>query len=228
MKILIGIPTYSGNINAGLAQDLIKIASDSKAQVDMLYVTRQRVEVARNKLALIACAKNYDYILMIDDDMRVGPQGFLDRMIEADKDITVGGYFIQHEAINEPQLAVYEAEKVVIEGAERFLYKTITKFEGEDQLKEIDAAGTGCMLIKTKVIRKMFAKFGANMFEFWKVKFKKEQMVRGQTLSGLNLGEDITFCERAKKLGFKIYLDNRVATQHSTGQHILAYNKIDE
>jgi len=64
-----------------------------------------------------------------------------------------------------------------------------------NQVVEVGATGMGCMLMKAEVLRKM----GSNWFAYGK---------DGAT-------EDIVFCERARKAGFKIHLHTGCHIGHS-------------
>jgi hypothetical protein len=66
------------------------------------------------------------------------------------------------------------------------------------QLMEVDATGTGCLLIRTEV----FLNMDYPWFEFTK------------TEAGKVVGEDVGFCKKAKKAGYKIYVDTSINCGH--------------
>jgi hypothetical protein len=68
-------------------------------------------------------------------------------------------------------------------------WKTLV-YDGKEKIFEADRVGTGCILIKRKVLEDFDAPF--------KCIVDKKTGIR-------KLGEDITFCDRAKKKGFKIW-----------------------
>jgi hypothetical protein len=70
--------------------------------------------------------------------------------------------------------------------------------EHEDGLTEVTATGTGCLLINMSV----FDEIPYPWFDF------------GQTEDGRPIGEDVNFCYKAAELGYKIYVDTTIRTEH--------------
>ena len=79
--------------------------------------------------------------------------------------------------------------------------KPVLDFDG--RLTEVDSCGFGAVLMKTEVLERMFDEF--------KTCFQPI----------LGYGEDLSFCVRAKKLGFKIYADPNINIGH-IGKTVLA------
>lgn len=77
---------------------------------------------------------------------------------------------------------------------EKEKYEAITDWP--DRLFEVDACGFGAILTKVEVLEKMFEKYQTCF----------------QPLPGF--GEDMSFCRRAKELGFKIYADPNIDIGH--------------
>ena len=65
---------------------------------------------------------------------------------------------------------------------------------------EVDATGTGCLLIDTAV----FIEMERPWFEF------------GQTETGKTIGEDLLFCHKSRKLGKRIIVDTSIEVDHLT------------
>ena len=74
--------------------------------------------------------------------------------------------------------------------------KLIQMTEFEDRLFEIDACGFGAVFMKTEILQKSFEMFGTCFMP-----------VKG-------FGEDLSFCLRAKELGYKMYADPRIDFGH--------------
>lgn len=72
-----------------------------------------------------------------------------------------------------------------------------------DKVLEVDATGTGCLLIHRSVFEKMRGVHGDAYPYFQEA-----------SLGSLPVGEDITFCIRARALGFPIYVDTSVKVGH--------------
>jgi hypothetical protein len=87
---------------------------------------------------------------------------------------------------------------------------------------EVDAVGFGYILMDYDVLKTLVAEHGKHLFEL--------KMVGDKTKGGV-IGEDMVFCQKAQKAGYKIYLDNDVEVGHMGGiidtTYILAKRYID-
>jgi len=188
-----------------------------------MVVERQRIDKARNNIALEALKNGVDYVFFVDDDNPIPPDT-LEKFIEDDKDIVIAPILGRNPDKNgvHPLCAFYKRE-VKADGKKINLYENIEKFKEDDYLHRIDAAGTGCMLVKRKVLEKLFAKYGEYIFEFGDIKFKKKVVVKGKEYDRRTMSEDCEFSERAVKEGFEIWLDDRVRPFHITTYNLIQY-----
>jgi len=171
-------------------------------------VDRQRTDKVRNYFARECVNQKFDYLLMIDDDNPIPPQT-LELMIEDDKDIIIAPILTRNPGINgEYDLCAYYSREVKIKKNSLTMYDFIKKFRDEGPLHKIDAGGTGCMLIKRKVLETLLKKYEFP-FEFGDI------TVDGQRRT---LSEDVEFCEKANKEGFEIWLDERITPIHLGNQ----------
>lgn len=150
----------------------------------------------RNYIAVQALNAKSDYLLTIDDDMTFEPD-ILDRLMENGKDICGVAYHSRGsgermKCVGEIMAIAEVKEKVYINLETNTDPKYKTTFE-------CYAAGTGIMLIKCDV----FKKIPRPWFEF---KFYDT----GQCQEG----EDWMFCYKAKEAGYKIYSDPRPKVGH--------------
>lgn len=141
---------------------------------------------SRNELARLAVRTEADYILWIDSDMVFHPDA-LEMLMEdmKDHDFVCGLAFRR----GKPYTPV--------------LFKTLSlqgtceqMNEYPDSIFEIAASGFGMVLMKTEILFDVAAKF-----QTWFAPYE-------------NLGEDLSFCWRAKECGYKFYCDPRVKLGH--------------
>ena len=133
----------------------------------------------------------FDYVLWLDSDM-VFSQDLLIRMkqvmLENDLDFLTGLYFRRVPPYTPVLFDKLEINDGVCEWTD---YTEIP--EG---LFEVGGCGFGCVLMKTDVLFEVQAKYG-NMFA---------------PIS--NMGEDLSFCWRARQCGYKIVCDPSIEVGH--------------
>jgi len=156
------------------------------SKYEVLYVSGADAAVARNVLA-----SNFkgDYIFFVDDDV-LPPPNAITKLYSHNKDVMSGLYFAKQEP-HFPQIFTKNKKS-------KIRYDSVYDIP-ENKLIEIDACGAGCMLIK----RKVFDKLKQPYFQY---------IPRGEKTP--RKGEDMFFCEKVKKAGFKIYADTSVICKH--------------
>lgn len=202
-KILVGLPCGSGFVPTVMVTSLLQLHKPFPCA--FAVVDRQRVDKARNYMAMETLKQGFDYLFMVDDDNPIPPET-LELMIADDKDIVIAPILSRNPVADGsyPMCAFYSEERD-IKGKPLRMYHPIKEFKDEGPLHKIDAGGTGCMLIKRKVLEKMFVKYQDHFFEFGDI------TINGQRRT---MSEDAEFCERAVDLGFEIWLDDRIRPKH--------------
>lgn len=186
MKILIGIPCMDKiPIETIASLQALKKTDDCEIQ----YVSNSLVYDARNQLAQEAMSRGFDYLLFIDSDM-VFPADVLTRLIADKKDIVSGVYYAR-KGNHFPVIFSKVRPKTLFR--KQIAEKFFTVPEG---IFEIKGCGMGMCLIKVSALRKIFDRY--------KEPFRPLKL----------LGEDLSFCYRATKRGFKIYADANVELGH--------------
>lgn len=147
---------------------------------------------SRNDLAMQAIQTGFDWVFWLDSDM-VFQQDILVRMLEVarekDLDFLSGLYFRRVQ----PYTPVAFDHLEVNENGDC----EWSEFEELPQsLFEVGGCGFGGVLVKTEVLAKVQEKFG-NMF------FPIAQM-----------GEDLSFCWRARQCGYKVWMDPTIVLGH--------------
>lgn len=144
------------------------------------------IDASRNLIVEHALEIGYDYIMWVDSDM-ILPKNTLTQLMSHDKDIVSGVYAYK----------ILRGENVV---AKRFKKDAKDTYEDipikeikESKLMEIDGVGFGCVLTKVDMFRHI----------------KKPWFKYSPTM-----GEDIYFCRKAQKAGYKIWLDTSIKADH--------------
>ena len=170
--------------------------ADCPYEFEFGLVPDMMVQLAREIAAKEAIARNCDYLFMIDDDM-LGPDkepaDFVVRSLLADDvDIVAPLAFMR----NPPHYPVCYARRGGWNPEtqmESFRYDNILNYP-KDQLFECDGVGFGAVLIKTSALKAVGD--------------------RHWFMSTNPTGEDILFCEKARKKGLRVFMDTRVKLKH--------------
>lgn len=205
MQVLIGVPCGSGQMPIAMVQSLLQLRKPCPA--GFLSIERQRTDKARNALVSECLDKDFTHLLFLDDDNPVPPET-LELMLQDDKDVVIAPILGRNpDGKGNLTLCAFYKEDCVFQGEKLRLYNNIMGFRDEGPLHKIDAGGTGCMLIKRKVLETLAEKYGKEVFAFTDI------TVGGQRRT---MSEDVEFCERAVDAGFEIWLDDRIRPIHLT------------
>lgn len=220
-KVLIGIPSASGLMPIAMVQSLLQLKKSIPCA--FICVERQRTDKARNAIAMEALEKDFDYLLFVDDDNPIPPET-LELFLEDDKDIVVAPILGRNPTAEGkfPLCAFYERKEQGVR-----LYHPIEDFKDEGPLHKIDAGGTGCMLIKKEVLEKLFKKFKNEIFAFTETIFDKKVNIDGKEYEKRTMSEDVEFCERARDMGFEVWLDERIRPLHITRYNTVQWKPRD-
>lgn len=149
---------------------------------------------SRNKLAMEAIQSQSDYVMWFDSDMLFSPDVMVEMMdeLEAEKlDILSGIYF---RRVKPYTPVIFEHLKINKDGS--CYHRNFENDYPKDTLFEVDGIGFGGVIMRTSVLIDVFAEFGTFF----------------NPLNGI--GEDLSFCWRARKLGYKIHCDSRIKFGH--------------
>lgn len=196
MKTLICVPTLA-TVPVEFLSSFTALKRLGECHVMMTRDTL--IYAARNALAMTAVDREYDWLFWLDSDMVFEPD-LLERLLTeaAEKNLdALSGLYFKRMSPTEPVILkkldwrVNERGEVEKESEAYLDYP-------KDTLFEVAGAGTGCLLTKVDIYRKVVEKFGITPF---------------QPLP--NLGEDYSFCWRLGQVGVKIYCDSRIKLGHS-------------
>ena len=196
MKILIAVPCMD-QVPAPFCNSLALL--QKVGDCTLMMKSGSLIYTSRNALATAAIQTEADLVFWLDSDMVFQPDT-LARMLktlqEKNLDMLTGLYFRRV-----PPYSPVLFDKLEIDG----LACDFSEFKSiPDDLFEVGACGFGCVLMKTDVFFDVQTQYG-NMF----------------APIGNN-GEDVAFCWRARKCGYKIYCDPSVICGH------VGYSVVDD
>lgn len=156
------------------------------------------IYTSRNNLAAEAIKHGADYVLWLDSDM-LFPPDTLERMLteikKHDEDVILTGLYCRRVLPFHPTL--FKTLEIKDEMAKWTDFDEIP-----EDVFEVEGCGFGCVLAPTSVFVDVQAKFGRMFSPIGDV------------------GEDLSFCWRARQCGWKILCDPSIELGH-VGHHII-------
>lgn len=182
-RVVMCVPVYTGVTGPPFIHFQAMAHHHGMAEMTGLYKTRYlvpgpkvKIQQARNWAVQQAILSGSTHIFFVDDDFCC-PENTLDRLLARDVDI-VGPLFFRGGGMCDPLVFRWQNGNL-----------WTVKDWRPDTLEEFDGIGTGCVLIKTDVFRKMDWPY-----------FYYPEVDMNQTM-------DVRFCIRAKEAGFRIWCD---------------------
>lgn len=203
MKILIAVPTFE-NIYPDTFKSIYDLDVEGY-ETSFEFVRGYDCATARNRIAQIAIDRNFDYVLMVDNDV-VLPKDVLKLFLDNPKEVCLGSY--AHRDTDN----IYRGKTCICklndaQGKKYFNFPLESEYSAEElkKLKEagetkivIHGGGMGCAFIKTSVFKRI-----EYPWYDW-VNYKGRGM----------LSEDLYFCCQCKGKNIPIYTDVRIACGH--------------
>lgn len=206
-KVCIGM-VNDGTIDAMLALDLIHISRAPNTKFDHMVqvaniglTTRSRNVVVKTFLETTNCK----WLLLVDSDERLTVDTFnllCDTAHDKDRPIVSGlvfaAFFDDNDQLR-PVPTIYHMDQ----------NNGLTAIDDypQDSVIEVDAVGTGCLLIHRDVLLKMQEEATENQGKDW------AWFVEG-AIGGTYFGEDLLFSKRLKAMGYKIHAHTGAILPH--------------
>lgn len=189
MKTLVAVPSMD-QVPARFAQALAMLQKEGDCAVT--FQIGSLVYMSRDKLAERAIQMGADRILWLDSDMVFDPDVLI-RLSKVMKDnvadMVTGVYFRRVQPFTP---VLYEKLDLKDDMAD---YKEYAKLPEEDVF-EVAGCGFGCVLMNTDVALSVMAKYH-------------------EMFTPMNsMGEDLSFCWRARQCGYKILCDQSIPLGH--------------
>jgi GT2 family glycosyltransferase len=196
-----------GQVNGEFAFSLIQIALSRSSRLGTFVRVKGSglLSKQRNRVVKKFLETKSDWLLMIDSDEVLTTEAF-DKLVETahekDRPIVAGLVFASFDT-GEPY--PMPLPTIFLDAPEGFL--PLHKYD-KDSVFQVDAAGTGCLLVHRSVLEAMRENAdehqGTDWCWFW-----------DGPINGDWIGEDLQFCRRVRSLGFPIYVHTGAILPHS-------------
>lgn len=193
MKIFIAIPSMD-QVPAQFAQSLATLNKvDGECLVS--FQIGSLIYHSRDALARKAIECDADYILWLDSDMVFAPDTLAKLLEDRESGDIISGLYFRRVHPFSPVLF----DKLDIENG-KCDWSGFEKIPNE--IFEIGGCGFGCVLMRTDIIFEIASRFHELFSPIGSV------------------GEDLSFCWRARQCGYKIVCDPRITLGH-VGHHVV-------
>lgn len=205
MRILIAVPTFE-NIFPDTYKSIWDLDRGAYT-ADFEFVRGYDCATARNRIASLAIDRDYDRVLMVDNDVVLPKDALLNLMDEA-VDVCLGYY--AHRGVENLYSGRVSICKYLNElGFPHFTYPPESEYtakemaelkaKGEKKLR-IHGGGMGCALIRVGLLKEL--------------EYPWFDWVNYQDRSIGMLSEDLYFCEKCKQANVPVHTDARVGCGH--------------
>lgn len=190
-----------GEIAVELSQCLDAMIVSSPYPIFVEYSCEKPITFNRNQIVKRFLERpQYDYLMMVDAD--IVPSADYLKLVDYQKDIISGTCFAFTKNNIFPLVLKKSKEKTA--GSKYYPYESVNPKDWKGLL-EVDAVGTGAIILSRKVL------------EAIPHPFRNEYDKTGDKI----IGNDLSFCLRAKKLGFKVYCHTDFLCSHHTRMDLL-------
>lgn len=187
-RVVIAIPLATSLIYWQVVAGILSL--EKPAETDLMVFQGALVDRARNHLVeqMLDHPINPTHIFFLDGDI-LPPHDTLMRLLHAQVPI-ISGIYRKRTPPHEPVAFKFTKNKKLKPIAANL-----------QKITEVDVVGGGCLLVERQVFEKMR-------------KTSKTPWFTSEWTSEGHLSEDFSFCLKAKKAGFKIFVDPRINPLH--------------
>ena len=192
-KILIAVPCMD-LVPAQFAHSIAQLTSYGieDTEISIRFNLGSLIYSSRNQLAAMALEDEADLIMWFDSDMVFNPSTLVRMLKDIDDgaDFVTGVYYRRTAPFSPTLFSSLE-----IDEHNNATWEDYNNFPSED-LFEVAGCGFGCVLMKSDMIRDVYKKFGRLFSPIGDV------------------GEDLSFCWRARQCGYKLMCDPSIPLGH--------------
>jgi hypothetical protein len=216
MRVFVGIPTLSGSMPIDIVQGLHDAMATTGHSIVLHYERGSTpVDLARNKICGEFLRSKCDVLWMIDDDTLPPPN--LAELMSVDGDI-VTPIIVGAQTLPNGKLGIFNVSYMKNAKGD---WRTMDWEVRNTGILDIDSAGTGCLMIRRHVIEDERMRLPKRFIDLFGEEreledtdppalFEIKRKPNGEWLCG----EDLSFCDRARSLGYSIKLHTGVVCGH--------------
>ena len=214
MRLLVGTPTYNGNVTNNYMRAILSLFQDMGHQAQWMTTKATLLVDARNYFASTVLENEFSHLLFVDSDVDF-EAGVVARMLAFDQPLVAAAY--PHRALNLQALHAaarqYDNPHVAMTAALTFPVELEEPRVSRGNFHRAVVAPTGLMLIKREVFEAMRERFPKLYCDTADSYFATQGLRRVLQCfeqlpnpHGVLLSEDVSFCRRWRGMGGEIWL----------------------
>tara|TARA_R100000664_G_C2757172_1_gene145287 strand:+ start:2243 stop:3001 length:759 start_codon:yes stop_codon:yes gene_type:complete len=225
--LYIATPIYGEDVKVGYMDSMLRL-SKTLLQGGIPHIKQHVMHTSLITKARNECISNFmnntdlDYFLFIDADINFQAEDVI-KLMNYDKPLVAGTYPKKHLNWMKIQKCIaYDTPETSQELLEKTSEYTIYDKKNQNLsdysktgLLEVDRVGTGFMMIKRDLIKKLAKKYKELMYK--ENGNKGYGLFESAIMNKEHLSEDYAFCERVKAVGEKVYVDPNIKLIHHGG-----------
>jgi hypothetical protein len=213
MRVLVGTPTYNGQLTTPFATSLLALAKSLGPSMEWATTNGTLVAFARNVLASRALEQGYSHLLFVDSDVSFQPE-LVQRMIEFDQPVVGAAYpqrtidqhrfFQQARARQDPNSAWATSLSLPM--------ALETPHVSRGDFYRAESVPAGLMLIKREALEKLKQEYpdlyrpvADSYYEYQGLTHVLQCFDAMYDPNGVAIGEDLSFCRRWRAAGGELW-----------------------
>jgi len=214
MRILVGTPTYNGQLTTNYTGSLLALWSEFDGQLDWKTTSGTLLAWARNTLASLVLASDHTHLLFIDSDIDFPPE-LIRRMVEFDAPIVSA--VCPHRTLDvrrfHSMAREYPDPGAAWARSLSFVLELETPPVERNGFYRATRTGTGLMLIKREVFEtlrdahpELYRPAAGSYYEAQGLKHVLQCFDPGYDADGIAMSEDVSFCRRWEATGGEVWV----------------------
>ncbi|WP_296597115.1 hypothetical protein [Phenylobacterium sp.] len=223
MKILVGTPTYNGQLTTQYTRSLLELWTEIGAEADWRTTKATLIAWARNVFASHVLEEDYTHLLFVDADIDF-PARVVKRMLAFDQPVVSAVY--PHRTLD---LQAFYAQArrqpdagSAMAAALSYPFELAQPHEARGDFHKAVMAPAGLMLIQRQALAKMreaypelYRPAAGSYYEFQGLKNVLQCFEALIDDNGIAMSEDVSFCRRWRAIGGELWVTFDQAVGHT-------------
>lgn len=222
LKILVGTPTYNGQLTTQYTRSLLELWTEIGSQADWRITKATLIAWARNVFASTVLEEDYTHLLFVDSDLDF-PARVVRSMLDFDQPVTAAVY--PHRALD-VQAFYAQARQQPDAGSAMaaslsYPFELETPHVARGEFHRAAMAPAGLMLIQRQVLERLrdaypdlYRPAGDSYYGLQGLRHVLQCFEALNDDNGIAMSEDVSFCRRWRAIGGELWVTFDPAIGH--------------